>query len=59
LRITPLDIRKQEFKRAVRGFDRDEVSMFLEMVAEEFESLLRENSRLNEETVKLRTQLQD
>src|SRR5262245_38948808 len=59
LRLTPVDIRKQEFKRAVRGYDKDEVDTFLEMVAEEFEAMLRERERLQEETVRVRTQLQD
>lgn len=59
MRLTPLDIKKQEFKRVVRGYDRDEVNTFLEMIAEEFEALLHERSRLSEEIVRLRTQLQD
>lgn len=59
MRLTPLDIRKQEFRRAVRGFDVDEVETFLDMVAEQFETLLRERNTLNEEVLKLRTQLRD
>ena len=59
MRLTPVDIRKQEFKRAVRGYDKDEVDTFLEMVAEEFEAMLREKERMQEETVRVRTQLQD
>jgi cell division initiation protein len=59
LRLTPLDVKKQEFKRAMRGYDSDEVNTFLEMVAEEFETLQREKKRLEEENLKLRTQLRD
>jgi cell division initiation protein len=59
LRFTPLDIKKQEFKRTMRGFDPEEVNTFLEMVAEEFETLHREKNRLDDETLKLRTQLHD
>jgi cell division initiation protein len=44
MRITPLDIRKQPFRRAMRGFDADAVNSFLEMVAGEFEELIRQNS---------------
>jgi cell division initiation protein len=44
MRITPLDIRKQPFRRAMRGFDRDAVNSFLEMVANEFEQLIHQNS---------------
>jgi cell division initiation protein len=43
MRITPLDIRKQPFRRALRGFDSDAVNSFLEMVANEFEALVRLN----------------
>ena len=59
MKLTPLDIKKQEFKRSMRGFDVDEVEAFLEMVAEEYEAVVRERNRLEEENLKLRTQLQD
>lgn len=59
MRLTPLDIKKQEFKRIMRGYDPEEVNNFLEMVAEEFETLHREKNRLDDETLKLRTQLHD
>jgi len=59
LRLTPLDIKKQEFKRTMRGYDPEEVNAFLEMAAEEFETLHREKNRLEDETLKLRTQLHD
>jgi len=35
MRITPLDIRKQEFRKSMRGLDGDEVYAFLTTVAEE------------------------
>jgi cell division initiation protein len=59
LRLSPLDIKKQEFKRLMRGYDPEEVHTFLEMVAEEFEILQREKNRLEDEALKLRTQLHD
>ncbi|MCK4350823.1 MAG: DivIVA domain-containing protein, partial [Candidatus Krumholzibacteria bacterium] len=34
MRITPLDIRKQEFRKTMRGLDSDEVYAFLTTVAE-------------------------
>ncbi len=46
MRITPLDIRQQEFKKCMRGFDPHEVQAFLEMVADEMEFLAKENSDL-------------
>ncbi len=59
MKLTPLDIRKQEFKRSMRGFDPDEVEAFLGMVADEMELLIREKNQLNDELIKLRTQLKD
>ncbi|MGD9199949.1 MAG: DivIVA domain-containing protein [Chitinispirillia bacterium] len=47
MRITPIDIRKQPFRKTVLGFDRDEVNSFLEMVANEFEKLSRQNDEMS------------
>jgi len=59
VKLTPLDIRKQEFKRTMRGLDPDEVEAFLSMVADELEMIIRERNQLNDELIKLRTQLKD
>jgi len=59
VKLTPLDVRKQEFKRTMRGLDPEEVEAFLVMVADELEFHLREKKQLNDELIKLRTQLKD
>ena len=59
MKLTPLDIRKQEFKKTMRGFDPEEVEAFLSMVADELELLIREKNQTNDELIKLRTQLKD
>jgi len=59
LRLSPLDVKKQEFKKAMRGYDPLEVDAFLEMVADEFESMNRERKQLSDEVMKLKIQLQD
>jgi len=59
LKLTPLDIKKQRFKTKMRGFDPMEVEAFLEMVADEFETVQTERSRLSEEVIKFKTQLKD
>ncbi len=59
MKLTPLDVRKQEFKRTMRGLDPEEVEAFLVMVADELELHLREKNQLNDELIKLRTQLKD
>lgn len=48
MRITPLELRSHRFARRLNGLDPEEVAAFLEMVAEDFESLTRENESLNE-----------
>lgn len=59
MRLSPLDIRKHQFQRGMRGYDRDEVDAFMEKVAEDFEALVVEVDRLNKEVLQLRTQLHD
>ena len=59
MKLTPLDIRKQEFKKVMRGFDPEEVEAFLGMVADELELIIREKNQTNDELIKLRTQLKD
>ncbi|HEB84842.1 MAG TPA: DivIVA domain-containing protein [Bacteroidetes bacterium] len=46
MKLTPLDIRKQEFGKQMRGYDAEEVRSFLEMVADEYEALLAEREEL-------------
>jgi cell division initiation protein len=46
MRITPLEIRKHPFRSAFKGFDRDQVNSFLNMVADEVETLIRQNNEL-------------
>ena len=57
--ITPLEIRKQEFKKALRGYDPHEVRAFLEMVSIETESLLRENAGFTERVRDLDAKIED
>lgn len=59
MKITPLDIKKQVFKKILRGYDPIEIETFLEMVAEEYESLIKEKNDLYDEVLKLKTQLRD
>ena len=48
MNITALDIRKQEFGKTLRGFDTEEVQVFLETVADAFEALTKEHAVLKE-----------
>jgi cell division initiation protein len=53
MRITPLDVRKQEFKRGMRGYDADEVRAFLITLADEYEAVLVDNRQLRERMLEL------
>jgi cell division initiation protein len=53
MRISALDIRQQQFSKRVRGFDRQEVEAFLEDVAEDYESVVKENALLKEQLAAL------
>jgi cell division initiation protein len=57
--LTPLEIQKQTFSRAFKGYHPDEVRAYLHLVAEEIERLLRENDLLTRETMNLREDLED
>ncbi|GAB4363908.1 MAG: hypothetical protein Kow0042_02110 [Calditrichia bacterium] len=59
MKLTPLDVRKQEFRKTLRGFDPIEVQTFLEMVAEEYEQVLEDNKQLQRRVVELETRLSD
>jgi cell division initiation protein len=50
VKITPLDIQQQQFKgKMFGGLDSDDVDAFLQVVAQEMEALIRENSDLKEQ----------
>ena len=55
--LTPLDIRKQEFRKALRGFEPVGVEEFRTRVADELERILRERAVLEERVVALTEQL--
>ncbi|MBN2362773.1 DivIVA domain-containing protein [candidate division WOR-3 bacterium] len=57
--ITPLEIRKMEFRKTFRGLDVQEVQSFLEIVADQLESLNRENMSIKEQLRNLEQRLED
>ncbi|WP_447977842.1 DivIVA domain-containing protein [Candidatus Nitrospira bockiana] len=48
MRLTPLDIQQMTFRVRLRGYDRQEVKLFLEDLAATVESLNHENAALRE-----------
>ena len=57
MKLTPVEIRKQEFKKSMRGYDPVEVDTFLELVANEYESLLQENVQLDKKVISAEAEL--
>jgi cell division initiation protein len=59
MRITPLDVRNHPFRKRLSGYDREEVDAFLQMVAEDYEGLVREAEGLREQVIKLEVRVED
>jgi cell division initiation protein len=49
MKFPPMSIKKQEFSKSVRGYDRDEVQAFLYKLSDEFDALQKENEQLKKE----------
>jgi DivIVA domain-containing protein len=56
-KLTPLDIRKQEFPQRFRGYDPDEVDTFLDLIADDAEAITLERNQLQERATMLEAQL--
>ena len=59
MRITPMDIEQQEFSRSFRGYNEEEVDDFLDKIVKDYEELINENVRLNEEIEKMKERLEE
>lgn len=59
MKLTPLDIRKQEFKKVMRGYDPVEVDTFMEMMGNEFEEALRSVKEMRDRMIEVEVQLKD
>lgn len=57
MRITPIDIRKQEFRKSMRGYDQDEVDTFLSMISDEMEELIGSSQEAKGEVSSLNERL--
>ena len=55
--LTPNDLRSQEFRRTMRGYDRDQVDEFRLRVADELDRLLRERLQTEERIKNFQEQL--
>ena len=57
MKITPLDIRQKRFASGFRGFIRREVEGYLELLAAEFEEVVKENIALKDEQKRLQARI--
>ncbi len=59
MKLTPLDIKKQEFKKVLRGYDPVEVDSFLDTISNEFADLLMQGKEMKERLVEYENQLRE
>jgi cell division initiation protein len=53
MRISPMDMRQQRFKSAMRGYDRTDVVAFLTEAADDYEHAMREIDRLRTDLMRM------
>jgi cell division initiation protein len=59
MKISPMDIQRQAFGSARKGFDQEEVRNYLNLVAEEVAALQGERDRLHQEVQSLQSLLEE
>jgi cell division initiation protein len=57
VKVTPLDIRKKEFRRSVRGYLDEDVDVFLDTVADEVERIAKVNAELQKKVQSLEDEI--
>ncbi len=57
MKLTPLDIKKQEFSRSLRGYSVEEVHAFLDLVARQLEEMQESYRRMEEHVRELENRL--
>lgn len=59
MRISPMDIEQQQFGRSFRGYNEEEVDIFLDRIAKDYEEILQENAKTKEEVERLQAKLDE
>ncbi|HZY09766.1 MAG TPA: DivIVA domain-containing protein [Bacteroidota bacterium] len=59
MKVTPLDIKKQQFTKVFRGFDPSEVNAYLDILAMELEEWQKHIKELTQKNIELETHLKD
>ena len=59
MKLLPMEIKQQDFKRVLRGYSVNEVRVFLDFSAQAFEEMFRENQELKDETRRMAVQISE
>ena len=59
MKISPMDVKQQQFKLKFRGFDIEEVDSYLELIANELEELNKENETIKAELKKVEQEIEE
>src|SRR5262245_56287879 len=59
MKLTPIDIQQQQFRRVWQGCDRREVAAFLDLVAQQLGDVVRENGELRSDLRRVRGELDE
>ncbi len=59
MKLTPLDLQQQVFRKTMRGYDPKQIEEFLDLVRAEWEILIRENQGLKDEMGKLERRIHE
>ena len=59
MKLTPIDVKSQQFSTCWKGYEPGEVQQFLDMVTADLEELTSENNDLNDEVKRLKGDLEE
>lgn len=59
MKLTPMDIMEQRFRKGFRGYDREEVDRFIELTAENLEEAIKKTTILEEKLKMMTRQLSE
>lgn len=59
MRLSALEIKKQDFKKVMRGYEQTEVRAFMELISSQWEDLVQDNRELSTKVTELETSLKD
>ncbi|MCI0708124.1 MAG: DivIVA domain-containing protein [Ignavibacteriae bacterium] len=59
MKLTPLEVKRQQFKKVLRGYDPVEVETFLEMIANEIEEYIKAAKEYQDRLIESEVQLRD